>query len=66
MRQASLHYTQDMKGKSAHIDNGVRPLITIFAQRKRKISPKQTLTNIIYYKRKTEKKHVVKFLLSDS
>ena len=51
MRQASLHYTQDMKGKSAHIrgakailpgtiDNGVRPLITIFAQRKRKISPK--------------------------
>ena len=51
MRQASLHYTQDMKGKNAHIrgsqshtsgtiDNGVRPLITIFAQRKRKISPK--------------------------
>ncbi|WP_347083814.1 hypothetical protein, partial [Bacteroides uniformis] len=48
-------YTGSKSHTSGTIDNGVRPLITIFARRKRKISPKQTLTNVIYYKQKTEK-----------
>ena len=33
-------YTGSKSHTSGTIDNGVRPLITIFAQRKRKISPK--------------------------
>lgn len=67
MYQASLHYTQGMKGKSIHIPGakatlpaswvtGFALLNAIFARVKRRISPKSTLIKVISVQLKTKGK----------